>query len=77
MAAKPSGKKKQRKPRKKKNKNSEDELQFLDTVIAENKIEGKKFNIVRINSSFVLRCTYCQPTVGFEDLTSLKMHMAS
>ena len=38
MAAKPSGKKKQRKPRKKKNKNSEDELQFLDTVIAENKI---------------------------------------
>lgn len=27
-------------------------------------------------SDFVLRCTYCQPTIGFEDVASLKEHQA-
>lgn len=30
---------------------------------------------VKMPKHFVLRCTYCQPTIGFEDLASLKEHM--
>ena len=30
---------------------------------------------MKINSSFVLRCTYCQPTIGFEDINQLREHM--
>ena len=70
MTIKPPAKKKQRKPRKKKNTSSDEDLQFLDTIIAENKKQE-----VQIDSAFVLRCTYCQPTVRFEDLASLKEHM--
>jgi len=30
---------------------------------------------VIVRDDFVLRCTYCQPTIGLEDLQSIKEHM--
>ena len=31
--------------------------------------------VVELQSDFVPRCTYCFPTIGFEDVQSLKEHM--
>lgn len=54
---------------------SDDEMQFLEKIIAQNKEEVQESAIAQLNSEIVLRCTYCQPTIGFEDLPSIKEHM--
>ena len=67
-------KKKARKQRKKKaNSSDDDELQFLDEIIAENEQQ----EVIELSAGFVQRCTYCQPTIGFDTFELLKAHMTS
>ena len=63
-------KKKPRKPRKKKNN---DELNFLDEIIAEN--VQHKAELIDMGREIKMRCTYCQPTVSFEHIDVLRDHM--
>ena len=77
----PSSKQQKKKSRKQKQKkkaasSSDDELQFLDDIIAQNK-RVKQNTVTQLQSDFVPRCTYCFPTIGFEDVASLKEHMIS
>lgn len=51
-------------------------MQFLEEIIAKNKQQAKDSSSL-VRDGFVLRCTYCQPTIGFENLPELKEHMMS